>query len=77
MGLLSPTRPDPTVLAPVGAYLTDGEVLVEVLETEMLGAIGENVVSSNLQEIKPDDLVAHYPAGRPHWRRVYPARDSA
>lgn len=55
MGLRA-LKPDPTVLAPVGAYMTDGQHLVEVLESDHSGALGEDCKTGTLHSIEPEDL---------------------
>lgn len=55
---------DPTLVARVGWYLTDGDTLVWILECDRSGAIGEDALTDNLLELSPQQLVA--------WRRVIP-----
>jgi hypothetical protein len=59
---------DPRDIAPPGSYMTDGDVLVQVLEVDYGGAVGENVVDGELVSINPQDL-------RQRWRRVTPKKE--
>jgi hypothetical protein len=56
---------DPRIRAPVGAYLTDGKQLVQVLEVDAFGAMCEDVRGDGLVTIRPTDLMQR-------WRRVTP-----
>ena len=38
-------RQDPTEMAPVGCYLTDGHRLAQVLEVNSSGALGEDLMT--------------------------------
>lgn len=66
MGLLAP-KPDPTVFAPVGAYMTNGTNMVEIIESGQDGALGEDLFSGMLQTIEPADLD---PIREDYWRMV-------
>ncbi len=61
-----PAEVDPRSSAPVGAYLTDGHVLLCVLESNYPGVLCENVTTGFLVEIKRVPLMQG-------WRRVRPA----
>lgn len=75
MGLLSTPPPKPP-LVPVGAYLTDGIQLVEVIESDHAGALAEDVKTSILLSLEKDELIGH--EGRePRWRQVTPAQEAA
>jgi hypothetical protein len=63
------TPPDPRISAPVHAYLTDGKVLMRVLESEWTGVLCENQSTGYLLEIDRVDLAQG-------WRRVRPAQDA-
>lgn len=65
MALRLPQR-DPTVLAPIGAYMTDEARLIEVLEADSSGALGEDLLTHALVEIGVIDLLQR-------WRIVRPA----
>jgi hypothetical protein len=65
---------DPTVLAPVDAYLTDGARLVLVLESDKLaGALVEDARSGDWVDLTPDELSQRRGNGQLIWRRVRPA----
>lgn len=57
---------DPRQLAPVGAYMTDGRVLVEIVESGYAGATARNVVTGYLVELERIELTQY-------WWRVRPA----
>ncbi len=57
---------DPRQLAPVGAYMTDGRVLVEIVESDYSGVLASNVLTGCLVELERIELTQH-------WRRVRPA----
>lgn len=59
---------DPRQYAPVGAHMTDGSQLLEIVESDWSGALGENVVTDRLVELERIELIQQ-------WRRVRPAKD--
>lgn len=67
MTVLPGRQRDPRELAPVGCYMTDETVLVEILEADWSGALGEDLRTGNLVEIERIDLMQR-------WRRVRPNR---
>lgn len=58
---------DPRDLAPIDTYLTDGDVLLQIVEVNWSGAVGENVCDGQMISIARDEL-------RERWRRVTPAK---
>jgi hypothetical protein len=57
---------DPRDLAPVGAYMTDGDVLVQIIDSDAVAALAEDVCTQALIPIGVVDLMQR-------WRRVTPA----
>lgn len=68
--------PDPALIPPVGAYMTNGSQLVEILESDRSGALGEDLATALLVEVDPRDICKTGEVCEPpRWRRVTPAED--
>jgi hypothetical protein len=61
---------DPRDVAPVDCYMTDSNVLVQIVQCDATYALGQDVCSDALYRIGVEDLMAR-------WRRVTPAKDAA
>jgi hypothetical protein len=59
---------DPRAVTRIGAYVTDGDVLLQIIEVDYSGAVGGDVCSDELISIEPLDL-------QQRWRNVNPAKD--
>lgn len=59
-------RKDPRQVAPVGSYLENGTVMLEVLESDWAGVLGEDMLTGLLVKIESG------PDLDQHWRRVRP-----
>lgn len=59
---------DPRELAPVGAYMTDGNALVEIIESDWVGVRATNVVTDEPIDLERLELIQQ-------WRRVRPAKE--
>ena len=64
--LVHPGVPDPRECPPVGAFLTDGTVLMQVLESTAAGVLCENCATMYLLRIARADIARG-------WTRVRPA----
>jgi hypothetical protein len=60
---------DPRDVAPVGVYMTDSNVLVQIVDCDATYALGQDVCSDALYRIGVVDLMAR-------WRRAKPASDA-
>jgi hypothetical protein len=73
-----PPAPAPAPIPPVGSYMTNGKQLVEILESDRSGALGEDVKTILLVPIEARDICKDGEVCEPgRWRRVTPEKSTA